>query len=87
MTSLASPPHRRNRAAAACLAFALIVPSAGCAVSPHTRAKSAAADRWSQVRSKMKLQLAQQQFESGNFTDAAATAAEAVPLDPREAET
>jgi tetratricopeptide (TPR) repeat protein len=60
--------------------------SAGCHnLKPTPPAKQEAEARWSGVRGKVKLQLAEQQFERRLFDDALATANEAISLDPTNA--
>ena len=66
------------------LAAALL--TAGCHTLALTRAKSGAQQRWSGVRSRVQVQLAQQQYQSGLFNDAVRSVEEAVSLDPREAD-
>lgn len=54
----------------------------GCAQLKHQRQQQAAQLEWNQVRARIKLQLAAQQFDTGHAADAVATAAEALALDP-----
>ncbi|MBI1825550.1 MAG: tetratricopeptide repeat protein [Planctomycetes bacterium] len=72
-----------------CLAvgrFALIaamLTTCGCQTINHDAAKKQATQRWSEVRARVKLQLANQQCVRGMFNDAATSAAEAIGLDPK----
>lgn len=59
--------------------------SAGCQSLSHARAKSDAERRWSGVRSKIKSQLADREYQSGQFDDAVRSAEEAVSLDRLDA--
>jgi len=74
----------------ACLALCALLGTAlaasGCNTPSHAEAKQKAEQRWNQVRAKMKLQLARQQFDSGLFEPAAATAQESIALDNRQAD-
>ncbi len=55
--------------------------TASCNMPSHTNAKVEAHQRWNQVRGQIKLQLAEQQYESRLFEDAAQTLKEAIALD------
>jgi Tfp pilus assembly protein PilF len=62
----------------------LLVLAAGCNTMSHSTAKVQAHERWNQVRGQIKLQLAEQQYESGMVEDAAVTLREAINLDPTQ---
>ncbi|MFQ5491250.1 MAG: tetratricopeptide repeat protein [Phycisphaerae bacterium] len=54
----------------------------GCSTTTHQKQKEQAELKWSQVRAKVKHQLATQQFESGHIEAAITTARESLGLDP-----
>lgn len=57
--------------------------SAGaCQTMTHDEARVRAEERWSNVRGRVKLQLAEQQFKGGLFEEAVDTLTEALALDP-----
>jgi len=58
---------------------------AGCSQTRHETAKNQAQENWSKVRSRIKRQLAQEQFEAFAFKDAAQSATQAIMLDPSDA--
>jgi len=66
-------------------AVASLAPLA-CHRPAHTEAKAEARLRWSEARGRVKLQLARQQFNRGQFTDSVKTLEEALSLDPSCAE-
>ncbi len=55
-----------------------------CATPKHGQARLEAQARWSQVRGRVKLQLAEQHYDSGLFEDTIHTATESVALDPKQ---
>ena len=52
----------------------------GCSLITHKEAKADAQQRWEHVRANIKQRLAEQQYASGRFEEAARTAAEAISL-------
>ncbi len=56
----------------------------GCHSTSKTAAKMQAEARWNQVRSNIKLQLAQRKFKGGLFDESLDSATEAVSLNPNE---
>ena len=64
--------------------IALWIPA--CRTTPHEIDKQQAERRWNEVRSRVKYQLADQQFSRGLFEDAAANVTEALALDPTRPE-
>jgi|GEM_PF-616601 len=64
---------------AICLALCLV---SACQSTPHAIDKKNAERRWSEVRGKVKHQLAVQQYEGGLFQEACDTVTEALALDP-----
>jgi len=69
-------------AAFALVAIVLTLSASGCQTFGHDATKKQAAQRWSEVRARVKLQLSNQQCERGMFNDAALSASEAIGLDP-----
>lgn len=55
---------------------------AGCQTMTHAIAKQEANQQWNRVRANFKLQLAQQQYNSGLFTEVVISATEAISLHP-----
>jgi Tfp pilus assembly protein PilF len=64
----------------------LAVGLTACQTPPHAAAKLEARQRWDQVRGRVKLQLAQQEYESKLFEQAIRNASEAVALEPTQVE-
>lgn len=60
----------------------VVCSAAGCSQSIHSQQRADAAQHWSAVRARIKLQLAEQQFNTGHAGDAAEGATEAIALDP-----
>ncbi len=58
----------------------------GCDQTAHEQHREQAEKNWSEVRAKVKYQLARQQYESGHVDDAASTVEEAIGLDPTAAD-
>ncbi|MFQ5590047.1 MAG: hypothetical protein ACE5HE_02680, partial [Phycisphaerae bacterium] len=58
----------------------------GCHSPKHPAVKAQAEQRWKDVRARIKLQLAEQQYNAGLFEDAAETAAESLELCPTQPE-
>ncbi|MBU0719226.1 MAG: tetratricopeptide repeat protein, partial [Planctomycetes bacterium] len=58
---------------------------AGCATNTHALDKAQAQQRWNRARGGVKLQLAEQQYQFGQFEDTVQTASEALALDPSRA--
>lgn len=58
----------------------------GCQTTPHRKAQIEAEQQWKHVRARVKFQLAEQQYESRLFDDAARTAREALALDASQAD-
>ena len=73
-----NPHHATCKLLAAAL---LLVPTA-CHRPTHTEARAEAQQRWSEVRGRVKVQLARQQFDRGQFADVVRTIEEAIALDP-----
>ncbi len=79
---------RRLRAATvAGLLSVLLGASGGCQTTTHQANREQAQDRWSQVRAKVKHQLATQQYNAGHTTSAIKTANESLSLNPTDVET
>ncbi len=57
-----------------------------CNAPTHSVAQSQAEQRWKHVRARIKFQLAEQQYGSGLFEEAAHTATESLALDPKQAD-
>ena len=55
---------------------------AGCQSMTHATAKQEANQQWNRVRADIKLQLAQQQYDSGLSHEVITTATEAISLHP-----
>ncbi len=68
------------------MVFALLVAAAGCEQFPtfstHDQAKREAQDRWSNVRGRLKYQLAHDQFTAGRVDQSEKQLREAISLDP-----
>ncbi len=62
-------------------AAALLLVPIACHRPNHADARAEARERWSEVRGRVKLQLARQQFDRRQFADAAGTLEEAIGLD------
>lgn len=62
----------------------LLCSLAGCRTMTHKEASLKAQARWNQVRGQVKYQLASQQLESGQFSDAVKSATESLSLDPSQ---
>ena len=60
----------------------LLMLASGCQTLTHKQATTNAQKRWGAVRASMKFRLAKQHYDSGLLQDAAATAIEALALDP-----
>lgn len=54
----------------------------GCQTTTHATAKQEANQQWNRVRADIKVQLAQQQYDSGLFHEVVTTATEAISLHP-----
>lgn len=54
----------------------------GCSHAPHKTHQQRAQEHWSEVRAQVKLQLAQQQYNSGLIDEATATIHESLTYDP-----
>ena len=61
---------------------AVLLAGVGCAQSPHEKLKQDAQSHWSEVRADVKVQMARQQYDSGQIDDATATLQEALSYDP-----
>lgn len=77
----------RPREIQACITYAIIpalsaLTLGGCNAVNHEEAKISADKRWVEVRTDLKLQMAEKAFEELRFEDAALTAAETLTLDP-----
>jgi tetratricopeptide (TPR) repeat protein len=59
---------------------AIAIMASGCL--SHSQDKKAAAERWDKMSSKMKIAVAQQQFDSGKYAEAAKTVGECLKADP-----
>lgn len=66
--------------------LALVLVSSGCQITPHRKAQIEAEQQWKHVRARVKLQLAEQQYESQLFEDAARTTREALALNADQAD-
>lgn len=64
------------------IATATALGLAGCTPTIHQQNREAAQQRWDQIRTRVKLQLATQQLEGGYVDDAVHTLREAIALDP-----
>lgn len=64
----------------------LILPAVGCQALKQRPAEQKAEERWNTVRARMKLQLAAQQADRGQFEESIAGATEAIALDPNNSE-
>ncbi len=80
---LPTPGGRRLRAVAW---LALVLVSSGCQITPHRKAQIEAEQQWRHVRARVKFQLAEQQYQSRLFDDAARTAREALALNADQAD-
>ncbi len=65
---------------------ALLIAPFACHRPNHSQARVDAQQRWSEVRGRVKLQLARQQFSRGQFADAVKTLNESIGLDPSSVE-
>lgn len=94
-SSLSSPPlrrgkrrgrglGRRHRALTALSCVCLLALTTSCNTLSHADAKVEAHRRWNHVRGQIKLQLAEQQYESHLFEDAAQNLKESIALDPTQ---
>ncbi len=54
----------------------------GCQSFSHNTAKKQAIQQWDHVRAEFKIQLAQQQYNSGHFNEVVMSATEAISMDP-----
>ncbi len=63
----------------------LLMAAVGCN-GPHQQAKQAAMERWQNARSRLSVDLAIQQFNSGDLKKAAATAVSAIDINPENAQ-
>lgn len=63
----------------------MVAVAGGCHEATHQTRRDQAEQRWNQVRSQIKLQLASQQFERGQVDEALGSLSEAVQLDPANA--
>lgn len=60
----------------------LLLVATGCQSISHANAKIQAIKQWDQVRAEFKVQLAQQQYNSGHFNEVLLSATNAISLDP-----
>ncbi|MCH7814286.1 MAG: tetratricopeptide repeat protein [Planctomycetes bacterium] len=73
---------RSGRIPRAATALAALIALAGCHGVTHQQQRDQAERHWSQVRARVKLQLATQQYEVGQIEAAITTVREAIGLDP-----
>jgi len=76
-----NPLHHRHRLHVL-TAAALAMSVTACQSLPSSARKAEGERHWNQVRGRVKLQLAVQQFQSGQFDESIRTATESVALDP-----
>jgi len=67
------------------LAAATAMTLTACHRPSHPEAKRQAEQRWNEVRARVKLQLARQQYDGGLFHDVVQSASESIALDPTQA--
>ncbi|MCH7491035.1 MAG: tetratricopeptide repeat protein [Gemmatimonadetes bacterium] len=78
-------PFQRPRSRRILSAFCVAALVGGCHEATHQTQRHQAEQRWNQVRSQVKFQLASQQFERGFLDEALGSLSEAVQLDPGNA--
>ncbi len=71
---------------ARCFLLVALSANAGCQGLSGKEKRSAAQEHWRQMRARVKLQLARQQYDGAQFEAAIDNAGEAISLDPRSAE-
>jgi len=75
-----------NQLSQCLIAGAATVILSGCHSPSHPEAKRLAEQRWREARAGVKLQLARQQYDGGQFDDVVRTVSESIALDPTRSE-
>jgi tetratricopeptide (TPR) repeat protein len=78
-----SVERRRGWSVIGAITLAIAVGLAGCMPTIHQQNRQATQQRWDEIRTRVKLQLATQQLHGGYVDDAVHTLREAIALDPR----